>query len=44
MWVRLFEIMPEIGNLRFQIAVLLEDAVNLDINPIDAADEGEEEL
>ena len=30
--------MPETGNLRFQIAVLLEDAVNLGINPIDTAD------
>ena len=30
--------MQEIGNLRFQRAVVLEDVVNLDINTIDAAD------
>ena len=33
-----FEMMQEIGNLRFQRAVVPEDAVNLDINTIDAAD------
>ena len=32
-----FEMMQEIGNLRFQRAVVPEDAVNLDINTIDAA-------
>ena len=37
-WVSHFEMMQEIGNLRFQRAVVLEDAVNLDINTIDAAD------
>ena len=30
--------MQEIGNLRFQRAVIPEVAVNLDINTIDAAD------
>ena len=30
--------MQEIGSLRFQRAVVPEDAVNLDINTIDAAD------
>ena len=38
MWVLHFEMMQEIGNLRFQRAVVPEDAVNLDINTIDAAD------
>ena len=37
-WVSHFEMMQEIGNLRFQRAVVPEDAVNLDINTIDAAD------
>ena len=37
-WVSHFEMMQEIGNLRFQRAVVLEDVVNLDINTIDAAD------
>ena len=30
--------MQEIGNIRFQRAVIPEGAVNLDINTIDAAD------
>ena len=38
MWVSHFEMMQEIDNLRFQRAVVPEDAVNLDINTIDAAD------
>ena len=38
MWVSHFEMMQEIDNLRFQRAVLPEDAVNLEINTIDAAD------
>ena len=37
-WVSYFEMMQEIGNLRFQRAVVPEDAVNLDINTIDAED------
>ena len=37
-WVSYFEMMPEIDNFRFQRAVVPEDAVNLDINTIDAAD------
>ena len=37
-WVSYFEMMQEIGNLRFQRAVVPEDASNLDINTIDAAD------
>ena len=37
-WVLHFEMMQEIGNLRFQRAVVPEDAVNLDINTIDAED------
>ena len=37
-WVSHFEMMQEIGNLRFQRAVVPEDAVNLDINTIDAED------
>ena len=37
-WVSHFEMMQEIGNLRFQRTVVSEDAVNLDINTIDAAD------
>ena len=37
-WVSYFEMMQEIGNLRFQRAVVPEDAANLDINTIDAAD------
>ena len=36
-WVSYFEMMQEIGNLRFQRAVVPEDAANLDINTIDAA-------
>ena len=36
--VSYFEMMQEIGNLRFQRAVIPEDAENLDINTIDAAD------
>ena len=38
MWVLHFEMMQEIGNLRFQRVVVPEDAVNLDINTIDAED------
>ena len=37
-WVSNFEMMQEIGNIRFQRAVIPEGAVNLDINTIDAAD------
>ena len=37
-WVSHFEMMLEIGNLRFQRTVVPEDAVNLDINTIDASD------
>ena len=37
-WVSYFEMMQEIGNLRFQRVVGPEDAANLDINTIDAAD------
>ena len=37
-WVSHFEMMQEIGNLRFQRTVVPEDAVNLDINTIDASD------
>ena len=37
-WNSHFKMMQEIGNLRFQRAVVLEDTVNLDINTIDAAD------
>ena len=37
-WVSYFEMMQEIGNLRFQRVVVPEDAANLDINTIDAAD------
>ena len=37
-WVSYFEMMQEIGNLRFQRVIVPEDAMNLDINPTDAAD------
>ena len=37
-WISHFEMMQEIGTLRFQRAVVPEDSVNLDINTIDAAD------
>ena len=37
-WVSHFEMIQEIGNLRFQRAVVPQDAVNLNINTIDAAD------
>ena len=37
-WVSHFEMMQEIGKLRFQRKVVPEDAVNLDINTIDASD------
>ena len=37
-WVSHFNMMQEIGNLRFQRAFVPEDAVDLDINTIDAAD------
>ena len=37
-WVSHFNMMQEIGNLRFQRAFVPEDAVNLDINTIDAVD------
>ena len=36
-WVSHFEMMQEIGNLRFQRAVVPEDAVSLDINTINSA-------
>ena len=35
---RRHEMMQEIGNLKFKRAIVPEDAVNLDINTIDAAD------
>ena len=38
MWVSNFEIMQDIGNLRFQRLVVSKNAVNLDINTVDAAD------
>ena len=38
MFISHFEMMQEIVNLRFQGAVVPEDAVNLDINTIDTAD------
>ena len=34
-WLSHLEIMQEIGNLRFQRAVVPQDAVNLDISTID---------
>ena len=37
-WDSHFEMMQEIGNLKFKRAIVPEDAVNLDINTIDAAD------
>ena len=37
-WVLPFEMMQEIGNLRFQRTFVPEDAVNLDTNTMDAAD------
>ena len=37
-WVLHLEMMQDIGNLRFQRALVPEDAVNFDINPVDAAD------
>ena len=37
-WVSHFEMMQELGNLRFERAVVSEDAVNLDINTTDATD------
>ena len=37
-WVSHFEIMQEIDILRFQRAIVTEDAVNLAINTKDAAD------
>ena len=37
-WNSHFEMMQEIGNLKFKRAIVPEDAVNLDINTIDAAD------
>ena len=36
-WVLPFEMMQEIGNLRFQRTVVPEDAVNLDTNTMVAA-------
>ena len=36
-WVLPFEMMQEIGNLRFQRTVVPEDAMNLDTNTMDAA-------
>ena len=37
-WNNHFEMMQEIGNLKFKREIAPEDAVNLDINTIDAAD------
>ena len=37
-WNNHFEMMQEIGNLKFKRAIVPEDAVNLNINTIDAAD------
>ena len=37
-WNNHFEMMQEIGKLKFKRAIVPEDAVNLDINTIDAAD------
>ena len=37
-WVSHFEMMQEIGKIKFQRAVVPEDAINLDIQTIDAAD------
>ena len=37
-WVSHFEMMQELCNLRFERAVVSEDAVNLDINTTDATD------
>ena len=37
-WVSHFEMMQEIGKIKFQRAVVPEDAINLDIPTIDAAD------
>ena len=37
-WNNHFEMMQEIGNLKFKREIVPEDAVNLDINTIDAAD------
>ena len=37
-WVFHFEMMQEIGNIKFQRAVVPDDALNLDIQAIDAAD------
>ena len=38
MWVSNFEMMQDIGNLRFQRLVVSKNAMNLDINTVDAAD------
>ena len=38
MWESNFEMMKEIGNLRFKRAVIPEDAVNLEINTLDFGD------
>ena len=35
-WISNFEMMQKIGNLRFKRAVVPEDAMNLDVNTIDA--------
>ena len=37
-WDSHFEMMQEIGKLKFKRAIVPEDAINLDINTIDAAD------
>ena len=37
-WVSHFKMMQEIGRIKFQRAVVPEDAINLDIQTIDAAD------
>ena len=38
-WNSHYEMMQEIGKVKFKHAVVPEDAVNLDVNTIDAADD-----
>ena len=40
-WDANFELIKEIGNLKFCRAILSEDTVSLDIDTIDTADTGE---
>ena len=40
-WESNFEMMKEIGNLRFKRAVIPEDAVNLEVNTVDLGDASE---